>query len=113
MATAKQVAHAMVTYFAEQYKAKYGVKPELNRFKARWVFDDMLTDIEEEDVKKIIDYYFATQSLVGHSLDWFQYNYEKLAVAMEATEKDRAALALIREESRRRTEEWNQKHGNN
>lgn len=113
MATPKQ-AHALVTYFGQQYKKKYHVDPKLNRYAARWGFDSMLMDMSETEVKGLIDYYLATVNPSGHTLDWFFYNYEKLAEAKEKTDADRAALAEIRERTRKRTEEWRaRKSGNN
>lgn len=112
MATREQ-AHTMVSYYAKKYKETYKVKPAMNRYAARWGFDDVITDMSVDEAKALVDYYFTTISTNGHSLDWFFYNYEKLAVAMEKANEDRARLAKIREETKRRTEEWRAKHGNN
>ena len=110
MATPKE-AHALVTYFGQRYSEKYGSKPVVNRYQSRWGFDSLLIDLKADEVKKLIDYYFTTISNTGHSLEWFFYNYEKLAVAMEDTERDRASLDRIREETRLRTQEWRRRRG--
>jgi hypothetical protein len=110
MATPKE-AHALVTYFGQKYKEKYGVAPIVNRYQARWGFDSLLMDMSTAEVKRLIEYYFTTPSRASHSLEWFFNNYDKLAVAMEATEEDVASLARIREETRRRTLEWREKRG--
>lgn len=112
MATPKE-AHALVSYFGKKYKERYGITVKLNRYSARWGFDAILMDMSMAEAQGLIDYYFATQSLNGHSLDWFFYNYEKLAEAMEKTNEDVAALARIREETRKRTEEWRKKQSGN
>lgn len=113
MATPKQ-AHALVTYFGQKYKEKYAVAPKANRYAARWGFDSLLMDLTTDEVKALIDYYFETINPSGHTLDWFLYNYEKLAEAMENRDEDAASLARIREQTKRRTEEWrNKKSGNN
>lgn len=113
MATPKQ-AHALVTYFGTKYKGKYGSEPKLNRYSARWGFDSILMDMSTDDAKALIDYYFETISPSGHSLDWFFYNYEKLAEAKEKRDEDAAALAVAREQTKRRVEEWRKrKSGNN
>lgn len=109
MPTPKQ-AHALVSYFQKQYEARYGCKPKrVNRYAARWGFDSILMDMSEDDAKSLIDYYLTTVSQNNHALDWFFYNYEKLIEAKEKHEKDAAALARIREESKKRAEEWRQK----
>lgn len=112
MATPKQ-AHALVTYFGKNYKEKYGFDPKVNRYAARWGFDSILMDMSVDDAKALIDYYFLTVSPNGHTLDWFFYNYEKLAEAKEKTDADQKRLAVIREATKKRTEEWRQKHSGN
>lgn len=112
MATPKQ-AHALVTYFGKKSKEKYGFDPKVNRYAARWGFDSILMDMSSKDAEALIDYYFQTVSPNGHSLDWFFYNYEKLAEAKEKTDADRKRLAEIRKATKKRTEEWRQKHSGN
>lgn len=112
MATPKQ-AHALVTYFGQKYKKKYGLDPKVNRYAARWGFDAILMDMSSDDAKRLIDYYFETVSPNGHTLDWFFYNYEKLAEAKEKTDADRARLAAIREATKKRAEEWRKKKSGN
>ncbi len=112
MSTPKQ-AHTLSTYFGKQFKAKYGYEQKFNRNKARWSWDNILMDYTMDEAKALIDYYLSTASPNGHNLDWFFYNYDKLAEAKEKTDEDRAALAAIREQTRIRTEEWRKKRGNN
>lgn len=112
MSSPKQ-AHTLVSYFAQQYKKKYQTAPKVNRYAARWGFDSILMDMSVDEIKGLIDYYFSTLSPNGHSLDWFFYNYEKLAEAREKTEADRKALAVLREQSKRRAEEWRKKKSGN
>ena len=112
MPTPKQ-AHALVTYFGKKFKEKYGYEPKLNRYAARWGFDAILMDMSGDEAKGLIDHYFQTMSDKNHSLDWFLYNSEKLAEAKEKTDADKAALAVIRQRTKERTEEWRKKRGNN
>lgn len=112
MATPKQ-AHALVSYFATKYKGKYGYAPKVNRYAARWGFDSLLMDMDVGEAESLIDYYFETMSLNGHALDWFFYNYDKLMISKEARDEDAAKLARIREETKKRTEEWRKKKSGN
>lgn len=112
MATPKQ-AHALVTYFGQKYKEKYGVPPMANRYASRWGFNDILEDLSDKEIREIIDYYFETRNLSGHTLEWFFWNYEKLAEAKVNRDDDAAALAAIREQTKRRTEEWRKKKSGN
>lgn len=112
MATPKQ-AYALVTYFGNQFKGKYGYELKTNRYTARWGFDSVLEDMSSEEAKALIDYYFTTASTNGHALEWFFRNYEKLQEAQERAAKDAADLARAREETRLRVEEWRRKRGDN
>lgn len=105
MSSPKQ-AHTLSSYFGQQYKEKYGFEHKFNRNKARWSWDNILMDMTLTDAKELIDYYFTTVSPNGHTLEWFFYNYDKLAEAKEKTDKDRVELERIREQTRIRTEEW-------
>lgn len=111
-ATPKQI-HSLVTYFLQQYKKKYGFDAVVNRNRSRWAVGNMLLDMSIDEAKALIDYYFETASPNGHELDWFLYNYDKLEIARSKHADDAAALARLREESKRRAEEWRRKIGNN
>jgi hypothetical protein len=115
MADTKQQRHeqGLVTHFKKRYKEKYKIEPTLNRYTTRWAFRDILMDLEYDEAKALIDYYFGTVSPVGHSVDWFLRNYEKLVEAKVKTDEDAASLARIREETKRRTEEWRKKKSGN
>ena len=112
MATPKQ-AHTLTTYYGNKYKEKYGFEAKTNRYKARWGWDAILMDMSEKDTKSLVDYYFTTISPNGHDLDWFFYNYDKLAEAKEKSDADAKAQAVIRERTRRATEEWRKKNSGN
>lgn len=108
MATPKE-AHTLSSHFKKKWKEKYGTAPVVNSHAARWAFDSMLMDMGPVDAKALIDYYFETASSNRHDLNWFLYNYDKLAQAKIDRDKDAAQLARIRKESQRRVEEWRKK----
>lgn len=113
MSSPKQ-AHTLSSYFGQQYKNRYGFEQKFNRNKARWSWDNILMDMTLTEAKELIDYYFTTVGPHNHSLEWFFYNYDKLAEAKEKMDVDQRRLAVIREATRKRTEEWrNRNSGNN
>lgn len=111
--TSPKQAHTLSTYFGQQFKSKYGFDHRFNRNKARWSWDNILMDMTLTETKDLIDYYFTTVSPNGHTLEWFFYNYDKLAEAKEKTDADQKSLALIREASKKRAEEWRKKKSGN
>lgn len=107
---AKQVA--LVSYFEKAYEIRHHQKPTINRYSARWVFDTILGHMSEAEARSLIDYYFTTVSVNGHTLDWFSYNYDKLIRAKQKMDEDRTRLQEIRRQTRIRTEEWRKRVGN-
>jgi len=113
MATPKE-AHALTSFYKKLWKERYGSAPVVNTHASRWAFDSMLRDMGSTEAKALIEYYFETISPNQHSLDWFLYNYDKLVEAKRVKDEDAAHLARLREESKRRTEEWRKRiNGNN
>lgn len=108
MATAKD-AHTLSSHFKKKWREKYGTTPVVNSHAARWAFDSMLSDMGPVEAKTLIDYYFECSTSNRHDLTWFLYNYEKLQTSKTDRDNDVAALVRIREESKRRTEEWRKK----
>jgi hypothetical protein len=111
--TSPKQAHTLSTYFGKKFKEKYGFEHKFNRNKARWSWDNILMDMTLSETQDLIDYYFGTINPSGHTLEWFFYNYDKLAEAKEKTDADRKALAILREQSKQRAEEWRAKRDNN
>lgn len=107
MADAK-TCHTLTSYFAQQYKLKFGTSPVLNRNKARWGFDSILYDLDIEETKQLIDFYLQTINKT-YELEWFFFNYDKLIELQENKVQDDAHRAKLREESKTRAKEWRAK----
>lgn len=108
MATATQ-ANALSTYYINKYEEKYGIKPLINRNKARWSWDNILQDLKPKEVKELIDYYFQSDSTRAHDLEVFFYNYDKILTAMKDAEVYRSERQRLFEESQKRAQEWKEK----
>jgi hypothetical protein len=100
-----QQCHAMTTFYVQEYKARHGQEPVVNRHSARWGFESVLTGMPPKEVKELIVFYLDSASKTP-SLDWFFYNYDKLILKKEEVEEDKRTRARLREESRIRAEEW-------
>lgn len=106
MTVTTQQWNTLVTYFLNQFKAKYDAAPkDFNRYRDKWGFQAMIEDYGMDQSKKIIDYYFGT-ARPYHPTNYLLFNYEKLNNAMLEREEDEANRAKLRAESRRRVEEW-------
>jgi len=93
----------MTTYYIGRYADEVGSQPNVNRNKARYLFEAILMDHNRDETKALIDYY------VKHyepDLDWFQWNYDKVLEAKAEYEKNQDIIVQRRQETARRVEEW-------
>jgi hypothetical protein len=110
MVTAKD-CYALTSYFEKVYKAKYGTKPAVNKYSARWGFDAILQGESPDDIKSLIDYYLSTTPPQRHDLDRFFRTYHKLIDAREEEQADREARLRVRRESAERARKWKERLG--
>lgn len=110
MAVTNAQVQTLVSYYLKLYKAKYEAAPrDFNRYRDKWGFQGMLEDYGMDVSKQIIDFYFGTRR-ANHPTNYLLFNYEKLNSAMLEREEDELNRKKLREESRRRVEEWRQKN---
>lgn len=108
---AKQ-ANALVTLFVSLWTDKYKRKPtNVNRYRDKWGFQDMIGDLGYDRSREIMEYYFKT-SRAGHPLQYLLYNYEKLDQILREIEEDEVNRAELRAATEKRVREWEQKNGN-
>lgn len=108
MAVTAKECHALTSYYEKLYADKYGKKPNVNRYSARWGFDSVLNSMDSEQARSLLEYYFTTPPTKNHDLDWFFWNYEKISQSMVDTAEDTAHRARLMEESKLRAEKWRQ-----
>lgn len=109
--TLTKQANGLVTQFIKNWTDKYGKPPVLNRYKEKWAFQDMVTDLGYDRAKEVVDYYFRT-SRVGHPVQYFVYNYETLNRIMLEREEDAKNLTEIAKLTEQRVREWERNLGN-
>ena|SRR3982751_908922 len=105
MVTAAE-CHALTSYYIKQYKAKYGRAPVVNRNIAKAQFQNMLMDYSSDELRALIDFFFTTQSGNSHKINDLFYGYDRLVVTMHEYNEDVERQRVLREETKRRTEEW-------
>lgn len=108
MATPQQQARAVLTYFENAYKQKYGKNPRLNRVTDKWGIMDILKALPKDRLQQLIDFYFLTSG--NHSLQRFMYNYDTLLESLQEKEADDELRRKLRAESKQRVSEWKNKY---
>jgi len=103
MATSKE-PYILLTIYSALYEQKYGKKPRLNKYKEKWVMQDVLDSIGFDQAKDVLNYYFRTGK-PGHPLNFFYNNFDRLEDMMIQINKDVANRARLLEQTRKLVEE--------
>jgi len=108
-AVAKQ-AYALISLFEKCFQEKYSRKPQINRFREKWGFQDMIADLGYEGSREVVEYYFRTGKQ-GHPVAFLLQNYDKVFQFMEEKKRDEAERAKLRRETEKRVREMEAKNG--
>ena len=96
MATKRQKAHALITYYLQRYEKKYAGKPRgLNRNKLTFGFEGLIDDYPGQE-HAIIDYWFDNYR--EHDPTRFIYEYGNVVEAIledEADERERREIRRL------------------
>lgn len=103
MATNKE-PYILLTIYMALYEQKYGKKPRLNKYKEKWAMQDVLDSIGFDKAKDVLSYYFRTGK-VGHPLNFFYNNFDRLEDMMVQIDKDIVNRARLLEQTRKLVEE--------
>lgn len=103
-------SNALVTQFVNNYQGKYKTAPELNRYREKWGFQDMIADLGYDRAKEIVDYYFRT-SKPGHPVQFLLNNYDKINTFYTEKKDDERKREEMRRVTAERVKEWEEKHG--
>lgn len=106
MAATAAECHALTSYYIKKYKETYGKAPVVNRNVSKLQFQNMLMDFTSAELKELIDFFFTTQSGTKHRINDLFYGYDRLVEAWRQHQEDAALQQRLREETKRRTEEW-------
>jgi len=107
--TTAQDCHKLITYYEKKFKEKYQTAAVVNRNSAKWGFDSILKGISPQEVKDLIDYWFSTDTVQRHPLQWFFYNYEKLIQARADQDEDEVRRRILRHQSEERARKWRER----
>lgn len=109
--TANQQAYALISLYEKHYQNKYSRRPLINRHRDKWGFQDMVEDLGYERAQEVVSYYFELK-YIGHPLPDLFRNYDRFSRIMKERAEDEAERHRIRQETRKRVEEFEKRHGN-
>lgn len=105
----KQV-NALMDRFLKGYEAKWKTPAQFNRFKFKWGFQDMLSDLGYEMSQEVIDH-FLSLKIANHSAQTLLYNYDRYAKVLQERERDREERHALRKKTEQAVREM-EEHGN-
>jgi len=83
-----QLPYVLLTDYSNLYKEKYGKVPRINKFREKWAMQDVIDSVGYERAREVLSYYFKTNKM-GHPLNFFYNNFDRMDAFMENSEKDR------------------------
>lgn len=112
MATKAQQAYALNSYFGKRYKECLRLDYRGNAHRDKWGFQDMLSDLDEDKARAVIDWFFKTQRKDYSTQDLFR-NYDKILEAMEDYEEEKRHTIELLEATRKKVDEARRARGLN
>lgn len=97
-------ANGLITLFVKLYQEKHKRAPEINRYKQKWGFQDMVEDLGYDQAKKVIEHFISLRQ-ANHTVQELLFNYDRYSKTLIAREKDREERLALREQTRLRVEE--------
>lgn len=108
--TITKQANGLVTLYSKVFADKYGHAPKMNRYREKWGFQDMITDLGYDRAKEIVEYYFKT-SKPGHPVAFLLQNYDKINNYYDEKKDDEERRRALRAQTAERVREWEEAHG--
>ena len=88
MANSNQLPYILLTDYASLYKERYGKAPRINKFREKWAMQDVIDSVGYDRAREVLAYYFKTNKM-GHPLNFFYNNFDRMDAFMENSEKDK------------------------
>jgi hypothetical protein len=102
-----QQGQALITAYVNLFDQRYGFKPTVNRYRAKWGMLDVVDSVGYERALELLKYYFTCEA--DHSPEHFMGSFDRLEDVMVESKRDEERRAKLRAETRRRVEEFEQR----
>lgn len=104
------MANSIIDYFKEK-ATEHGFEIVFNRNKSKYQVAEILNDISENNVRKMVDYYYSITT--EPSLTEFCFEYDQIHKDMVVDELDEINRRNLMEETRKRVQEFREQYGGN
>lgn len=103
----KKEPYILIGLYQALYKERYNKSISLNKFREKWAMQDVIDSVGFDRAKELLIYYFST-SKVGHPIQFFYYNFDKIDQVKKEIDRDRLNRNMLLEETKRMVEENNE-----
>ena len=108
-AKSQNLPYALMDAYASLYELRLGRKPNLNRYREKWGFGDMIDSIGYDRALEVLKFYFDTQRNNYTTNNLFN-TFDKLDLAITQRDQDRARREATRKLTELRVQEWDREH---
>ena len=105
---AKQ-AYALVSLYISLYKNRYNKQPLVNRYREKWAMQDVIDTVGFDRSKELLEYYFKCNK-IGHPLNWFLYNFDRLDDVLIRSKEDVERRKDLRKQTKNLVEQEFNEH---
>jgi hypothetical protein len=105
---AKQ-AYALVSLYIALYKNRYNKQPLVNRYREKWAMQDVIDTVGFDRSKELLEYYFKCNK-IGHPLNWFLYNFDRLDDVLIRSKEDVERRKDLRKQTKNLVEQEFNEH---
>ncbi|NBW58545.1 hypothetical protein EBR43_12390 [bacterium] len=99
----ERAPYILIGVYENLYKEKYDKKPRINKFREKWAMQDVIDSVGYDRAKELLVYYFSTNKL-GHPLNFFYNNFDRIDVLYKEIEKDKINRSILLDQTRRMVE---------
>ncbi len=107
--TPYQMAHALMTLYAESYKEKYGTALLINRHRLSHSFRYCAEDLGYDNARAAITFFFECDSPNRHPVERFLNIYDELHKNRIRLQEDEEKRRKLREQTAKRVAEMERK----
>ena len=102
MANEKQ-PYILISLYLSLYKERYNKVVTINKFREKWAMQDVIDSVGYDRAVELLKYYFKTSKL-GHPLNFFYNNFDRIDQLEKEIKKDKAVRSILLEETKKMVE---------
>jgi hypothetical protein len=95
--------YILISLYLSLYKERYNKVVTINKFREKWAMQDVIDSVGYDRAVELLKYYFKTSKL-GHPLNFFYNNFDRIDQLEKEIKKDKAVRSILLEETKKMVE---------